>query len=52
MRVMLMSIYFFIMGVPHRIGYFEAALDHMRKHDDVWFATAGEIYDWFMREHG
>lgn len=51
-RVMSMSIHPFIMGVPHRIGYFEAALDHMRAQDDVWFATAGEIYDWFMREHG
>lgn len=51
-RVMSMSIHPFIMGVPHRIGYFEAALDHMRARDDVWFATAGEIYDWFMREHG
>ena len=50
-RVMSMSIHPFIMGVPHRIGYFEAALDHVLSHDDVWFTTAGEIYDWFMRDH-
>ncbi|HMV71247.1 MAG TPA: polysaccharide deacetylase family protein [Pseudomonadales bacterium] len=51
-RVMSMSVHPFIMGVPHRIGYFEAALDHMRAHEDVWFATAGEIYDWFMQSSG
>ena len=37
-----------IIGVPHRIGYFEAAYDYMLQHDDVWFATADEIYDWYM----
>jgi peptidoglycan/xylan/chitin deacetylase (PgdA/CDA1 family) len=47
-RVMSMSIHPYIMGVPHRIKYFEAAYDHMLKHDDVWFATAEEIYDWYI----
>jgi len=46
-RVMSMSVHPYIMGVPHRIKYFEAAYDHMLQHDDVWFATAEEIYDWF-----
>jgi peptidoglycan/xylan/chitin deacetylase (PgdA/CDA1 family) len=47
-RVMSMSIHPYIMGVPHRIKYFEAAYDHMLKHDDVWFTTAEEIYDWYI----
>lgn len=47
-RVMSMSIHPYIMGVPHRIKYFEAAYDHMLKRDDVWFATAEEIYDWYI----
>jgi peptidoglycan/xylan/chitin deacetylase (PgdA/CDA1 family) len=47
-RVMSMSIHPYIMGVPHRIGHFESAIDHMLKHDDVWFATAEEIYDWYI----
>ena len=47
-RVMSMSIHPYIMGVPHRIGYFESAYDYMLKHDDVWFATAEEIYDWYI----
>jgi peptidoglycan/xylan/chitin deacetylase (PgdA/CDA1 family) len=48
-RVMSMSIHPYIMGVPHRIGYFEAALDHILSHDEVWFATAGEIFDWYTQ---
>ena len=47
-RVMSMSIHPYIMGVPHRIGYFESAIDHILKHDDVWFTTAEEIYDWYI----
>jgi len=46
-RVMSMSVHPYIMGVPHRIKYFEAAYDYMRKRKGVWFATAGEIYDWY-----
>ncbi|MCU7869834.1 MAG: polysaccharide deacetylase family protein [Candidatus Thiodiazotropha sp. (ex Lucinoma borealis)] len=47
-RVMSMSVHPYIMGVPHRIKYFEAGYDYMTKHDDVWFTTAEEIYDWFI----
>lgn len=46
-RVMSMSVHPYIMGVPHRIKYFEAALDYVLNSKDVWFATADEIYDWF-----
>lgn len=48
-RVMSMSVHPYIMGVPHRIKYFEAAYDYMRKQQGVWFPTAGEIYDWYMQ---
>ena len=47
-RVMSMSVHPYIMGVPHRIKYFEAAYDHMLSHDEVWFTTAEEIYDWYI----
>jgi len=47
-RVLSMSVHPYIMGAPHRIGYFEAAIDHMLGHEDVWFTTAEEIYDWFQ----
>ena len=51
-RVMSMSIHPYIIGVPHRIGHFEAAYDHMLQRDDVWFATAEEIYDWYCKTAG
>ena len=47
-RVMSMSIHPYIMGVPHRIKYFESAYDYMLQHDEVWFTTAEEIYDWYI----
>lgn len=45
-RVMSMSIHPYITGVPHRIKYFEAACDYMRKQKGVWFTTPEEIYEW------
>jgi peptidoglycan/xylan/chitin deacetylase (PgdA/CDA1 family) len=47
-RVLSMSVHPYIMGAPHRVGYFEAAYDYMLQHEDVWFTTAEEIYDWFQ----
>ncbi|MBT4521653.1 MAG: polysaccharide deacetylase family protein [Halieaceae bacterium] len=47
-RVMSMSVHPYIMGVPHRIGQFEKAYDYLLGHDDVWFTTAEEIYDWYI----
>jgi allantoinase len=49
-RIMSMGVHPYIMGVPHRIKYFEAAFDHILKQKDVWFATADEIYDWYKRQ--
>ena len=49
-RIMSMGIHPYIMGVPHRIKYFEAALDHMLKKSDVWFASADDIYKWYKDE--
>lgn len=46
-RIMCMSVHPYIIGVPHRIKYFEAAYEHMLKKTDVWFTTPDEIYDWF-----
>ncbi len=50
-RIMSMGVHPYIMGVPHRIKYFEAAFDHMLKQKDVWFATADEIYNWYKGEN-
>ncbi len=49
-RVLSMGVHPYIMGVPHRIKYFEQAIDYMRERGDVWFATADGIYDWYKGE--
>ena len=48
-RVMSLGVHPYIMGVPHRIRYFEEVLDYILARDDVWFATADELYDWFSQ---
>jgi peptidoglycan/xylan/chitin deacetylase (PgdA/CDA1 family) len=47
-RVMVISVHGFLMGVAHRIGALETALEHIKGHDDVWFATGGEIIDHYL----
>ena len=49
-RVMAIALHPYLTGVPHRIGAFEAALDHISKHERVRKATGGEIARYF-REH-
>jgi allantoinase len=46
-RVMALAVHPYISGVPHRIKYFEAVYDYMRKHKGVWFTTGEEIYEWY-----
>ena len=46
-RVMCLAVHPYNSGVPHRIKYFEAVYDYMRKQKGVWFTTGEEIYDWY-----
>jgi peptidoglycan/xylan/chitin deacetylase (PgdA/CDA1 family) len=46
-RVMAIAVHPYIHGVPHRIKYFEAVYDYMRKKKGVWFTTGEEIYEWW-----
>lgn len=39
-----------LIGVPHRIAAFERVLDALMGHENVVFATGGEICDWFVGE--
>lgn len=48
-RVMSMSIHPYIMGAPHRLKYFELALDYILAKSGVWFTTAEDIYEWYVR---
>lgn len=47
-RVMSMSIHPYIMGAPHRLKYFEQALDYVLGHEDVWFTMPEDIYHWHV----
>ncbi|HEY7648406.1 MAG TPA: polysaccharide deacetylase family protein [Methylomirabilota bacterium] len=46
-RVMAIAVHPYIHGVPHRIKYFEAVFDYLRKRKGVWLATGEEIYEWY-----
>ncbi|MGH6962869.1 MAG: polysaccharide deacetylase family protein, partial [Phenylobacterium sp.] len=46
-RVMAVSVHPYLTGAPHRIGWFEAALDHMLATPTVKWWTGGEILDWY-----
>jgi peptidoglycan/xylan/chitin deacetylase (PgdA/CDA1 family) len=45
-RVMALAVHPYISGVPHRIKYFEAAYDYIKKHKGVWLTTGEEICAW------
>ena len=44
-RVMALAVHPYISGVPHRMKYFEAVYDYIRKRKGVWIATGEEIYE-------
>jgi peptidoglycan/xylan/chitin deacetylase (PgdA/CDA1 family) len=44
-RVMALAVHPYISGVPHRMKYFEAVYDYIRKQKGVWMATGEEIYE-------
>ena len=48
-RVMAIAVHPYIHGVPHRIKYFEAVYDYIRRKKGVWMTTGEEIYEWFKR---
>lgn len=49
-RVMGFGLHPFLSGQPYRVRYVREALEHMARHDDVWFATADQITAWFTGE--
>ncbi|MHB2166379.1 polysaccharide deacetylase family protein [Alsobacter sp. R-9] len=49
-RVMAISIHPYITGVPHRIDYLEALLDHVFSHEATAPMTASAIGDWYRAE--
>jgi allantoinase len=48
-RVLALPLHPHLMGVPHRIGQLERALDLLGACDQVVFLTSGQIYDWYVQ---
>lgn len=48
-RVMAICLHPFIIGVPHRIGALDRALEYICRHEDVWHATGEEIVDHYLK---
>jgi len=46
---MALAVHPYISGVPHRIKYFEAVYDYIRKKPGVWMTTGEEIYEWYKQ---
>ena len=46
-RVMSISLHPYITGAPHRIGYLEQLLEHIRSHDDVALWSGEQVVDWY-----
>ena len=51
-RVMALAVHPYISGVPHRIKYFEAVYDYIRRQRGVWLTTGEEIYECYRGQQG
>jgi allantoinase len=49
-RVMAIALHPYLIGVPHRIGAFDAALKYICKHKKVWKATGSEIASHYLAQ--
>jgi peptidoglycan/xylan/chitin deacetylase (PgdA/CDA1 family) len=47
-RMMALPLHPFAIGQPHRIGHLDRVFAHLRRYDDVWFATATDIVDHYL----
>ena len=47
-RVMAVCIHPFLIGMPHRIGCLDSALEYITSHDGVWCATGNEIIEHYL----
>jgi allantoinase len=48
-RVMAISVHPYITGVPHRIGYLDRLLEHIRGHEGALLWTGEEVLDWYTK---
>jgi peptidoglycan/xylan/chitin deacetylase (PgdA/CDA1 family) len=49
LRVMGIGVHPFLAGQPFRAKHFEAALEHIAGHEDVWLATSDDVAEWYLK---
>jgi peptidoglycan/xylan/chitin deacetylase (PgdA/CDA1 family) len=49
-RVMAIALHPYLMGVPHRIGALDAALEYICRHEGVWRTTGSEIAQHYVSQ--
>jgi allantoinase len=48
-RLFVLPLHPWCIGQPFRVKYLDHVLAHMKKHDEVWTTTGGEIAAWYRR---
>jgi hypothetical protein len=51
-RLLLINLHPYLVGQPFRIPHLAAIVEHIGRHDHVWFATGCEIVDWYTARDG
>lgn len=51
-KVLTIALHPHLIGVPHRIGYFEKIIDMLLARPDTVFVTGSQIADWFVKADG
>lgn len=50
-RCMPICLHTFYVGQPNKFKHLKRALAHIASHDNVWFATADEVNDWYRESY-
>ena len=50
-KVMCIALHPFITGKAHRMKYLDAALQHIKSHDQVWYTTGDDIAEYYMKNY-
>lgn len=50
-RLFVLPLHPWCIGQPFRVKYLDHVLTHVKKHDEVWTTTGGEIAAWYRRSH-
>lgn len=48
-RLFVLPLHPWCIGQPFRVKYLDHVLTHVKKHDEVWTTTGGEVAAWYRR---